>query len=193
MDLRAWLRSAAAAGSTIALFAAAPAGAEDFNPYQALQAGQTLDELVPVIEREIGPISDRDYMGETFFDQPSSGPALLVVVLEPHAGGRYPAYFLFCEEVLAGFAAPVSQAVAFAMAEEIGSAETAGDDASPDNDPSHGTARLADDSLRVGLADGETALIYYDLGTADMRIEATHPFELFRTLDFYHHCVGDDG
>ena len=178
----------AAVGSALALSLGGQAVAQDFNPYRALQAGQTLDRLVPVIEREIGPISDRDYMGETFFDRPSSGPALLVVVLEPHAGGQYPAYFFFCEEVLAGFATPVSQAVALAMADEIGASNGGNGD-----DPPHGTARLAEDSLRVGLADGETALIYYGLGTPETAIEATHPYELFRTLDFYHHCVSGGG
>ncbi len=176
-----------AVGSAWALSLGGQAVAQDFNPYQALQAGQTLDQLVPVIEREIGPITDRGYMGETFLDQPTSGPALMVIVSEPHAGGQFPAYFFFCEEVLAGFATTVSQAVALAMADEIGPINGGDGDDSP-----HGTARLAEGSLRIGLADGETALTYYDVGTTNAAIEATHPHELFRTLDFYGHCVGGD-
>ncbi len=175
----------AAVGSVLALSLGGQAVAQDFNPYQALRAGQTLDQMVPVIEREIGPISDRGYMGETFLDQPTSGPALMVIVSEPHAGGQYPAYFFFCEEVLAGFATMVSQAVALAMAEEIGPINAGDGDDSP-----HGTALLAQGSLRINLADGETALTYYDVGTPNSAIEATHPHELFRTLDFYGHCVG---
>ena len=174
----------AGAVSGLLLGIGVPAVAQDFNPYDAVQAGLTLDQLDPVIEREIGPITDRGYIGENFLDQPSSGPSLLVVVTEPHIG-RYPAYFFFCEEVLTAFASPVSQAIAYAIAEQIGAAT-----AEAGEDPPPAAARLADDSIRVELADGKTTVTYYDVDSAEVSIEAAHPVELFRTRDFHGHCVG---
>ena len=45
-------------------------------------------------------------------------------------------------------------------------------------------------AYQVYLADGETALVYYDVGTPNLAIEAVHPRRLFQTLDFHRHCVG---
>jgi hypothetical protein len=128
----------------------------DFNPYQAVLDGMPLAEAEPLIVASLGPILHRN----SGIAQPYDGGPILVLST---GEGVNLALFLFCEEELTGFVAPITPKAA---------AQILGPLTSPDADS---VVYAADDGISVYAMDYELTVSYLGVGTKASMVQATYP------------------
>lgn len=149
----------------LALTNATYAQSDDFNPYQATLDAMALEQAEPLIEAAYGPIENR-YSG---IAQPyEDGPVLVLM-----AGS---AMFLFCEEQLAAFTAPLKPTTAAQILRPL---------TRPGADT---TVYAADDGIAFFAVDDTLTVIYSGVGTKTSSVTATYPRKLVLSLDFAKHC-----
>jgi hypothetical protein len=162
--------------------------ADGFNPRQAIEDGLTLEQLRPVIERDIGPIDEKSYVGDDFV-VPAPGPTriLMVRVLQPLGGAPFPAVFMFCDRVLFGYSVPVTPAVAAGISDAVIA------ELPYSSPPENGAwAWPKPDGIEVYFADERTKLSYhFGVGSSGLSIYATYPWHELGTFDFSSFCPNE--
>ena len=140
----------------------------DFNPYQAVLDGMSLAEAEPLIVASLGPIQGR-YGG---INQPYGGGPILV--LSAGEGEEY-ALFLFCEDKLTGFVAPITAKAA---------AQILGPLTYPDGD----SEVYADDQgITVYAMADELTVAYRGVSTKASMVQALYPRAMLG-LDYAGQC-----
>lgn len=141
----------------------------DFNPYQALLDGMSLAETEPLIVASLGPIQGR--CGGV--NQPYEGGPILV--LSTGEGEKF-ALFLFCEEKLAGFVAPITSKAA---------AQILGPLTYPDGDSE---VFAGDHGITVYAIDDELAVSYLGLGTETSMVQVLYPRRPMLAFNYASQC-----
>ena len=141
-------------------------GDETFNVYEAIKAGTSLTDAMPVIT-SIYP--DLDGWKKDLF-KPYDGGATLVV------SGRYsghPIFFLFCSGVLSGAMAPIS-------------AENAAQIVSGAEPPT--TVFVNREGVMLSYPQLQVGLDYLNSGTPESVVMLVYPVELALRFDFEGRC-----
>lgn len=158
----------------LALTIATPcfAQSDDFNPYQATLDAMPLAQAEPIIVEAYGPAVAR-YSG---INKPYDGGPILVMVLgdDPKA-----AFFLFCEDGLAGFSAPVTPKVASAILGPL---------TNPLTKDANMTIFPHETGVWFETSDRAVSIDYRDVGTNSSWISAGYPQELVLTLNYSERC-----
>lgn len=155
----------------LALTIATPcfAQSDDFNPYQAVLDGMSLEQAEPLIEAAYGPIGDRLAGVATPYDD---GP---VQILMLQSAGT--PFFLFCEGRLAAFSGPITPAQAATILRPLTSAG-ADNIAYPD-----------ENGVWFQTADELLSIDYTGVGTKTSMVMLTYPQEVMLNFNFDKRCA----
>lgn len=148
----------------------AEAQSDDFNPYQATLDAMPLEQAEPLIEAAYGPIENRYAAG---IAQPyDGGPVLVVMTGDAERSGL----FLFCEERLSAFGAPLTPTTAAKILRPL---------THPGTDTQ---VYAADDGITFFAADDTLTLMYQGVGTKSSFVTATYPSQVLLNYDFAGRC-----
>ena len=148
------------------------AQSDDFNPYQATLDAMPLAQAEPMIVGSYGPAVTH-YSG---INKPYDGGPILVMVLgdDPKAS-----FFLFCEDRLAAFSAPVTPKVASAILGPL---------THPLTKDTNMTIFPHETGVWFETSDRALSIDYLDVGTQSSWISAGYPADVTRTLNYSKRC-----
>jgi hypothetical protein len=155
------------------LLASGAARAQDFDPFQAVRDGLSINAAIPIITNNVGPVLGIKTAGVNLLGTDEGDEPLMMVTAD--YGGSVPAMFIFCRGALIGFDSPISKALADSLTEEIG--------VDPESEE-----LVVDGNVRVRLADGKTQIAYFNPPDAEPWVDLLHPYLSFQRADFSEMC-----